>query len=114
MRVSTGFCRALCASLTVVAALGTSAVAAAQGASAQSLSELSRLRLSCTDFTHNRDNTWSPNRSIVVGVMVVSPTSSFRAGDMIGGADLGALLDQACDEQTGQPGALNPSATPIR
>ena len=114
MRVSTEFCRALCASLTVIAGLGTGAGAAAQGASPQSASELSRLRLSCGDFTRNRDNTWSPTHSIVVGVMAVSPTSSFRAGDMVAGADLGGILDQECREQTGQPGALNPSAPPSR
>jgi hypothetical protein len=114
MKVSTGISRALCAALVIMAGLGTVAGAAAQGASPQSTSELSRLRLSCDDFTRNRDNTWSPIRSIVVGVMAVSPTSSFRAGDSVGGADLGAILDQECKDQLGQAGALNPSGPPSR
>ena len=114
MRVSPGFCRALCAALMFIATLGTGTVAAAQGASAQTTSELSRLRLSCGDFAHNRDNTWSPTHSIVVGVMAVSPTSSFRAGDSVAGADLGAILDRECNDQAGQPGVLTPFPTPGR
>ena len=105
MRLSPGSCRALCVSLIVMAGLASGAGAAAQGASPQSTSELARLRLSCGDFTRNRDNTWSPTHSIVVGVMAVSPTSSFRAGDSVGGTDLGAILDLECKDQAAQFGA---------
>lgn len=105
MKVSPGFCTALCASLAFAGALGTSWVAAAQdataqqNAAAQNTTELSRLRLGCGDFTRNRDNTWSPTHAITVGVRVVNPTASFRAGESVAGANLGAILDQAYKDQ---------------
>jgi hypothetical protein len=95
-------------------ALGTTRVAIAQDKNNQPTAELGRLRLSCDDFTRNRDNTWSPTHSIVVGVMAVSPTASFRAGEIVGGADLGAILDTECNAQSGQPSTANPAAAPNR
>jgi hypothetical protein len=114
MRVATGFSKALGASFALMAALGTSTVAAAQdrtpqqNAAAQATGELSRLRLSCADFERNRDNTWSPVRSITIGVTAVSPTASFRAGETAGGADVGAILDRECNQQAGQPSGPPP------
>lgn len=105
MWVSPRFCTALCASLAFAGALGTSTVAAAQDttaqqrAAAENTTELSRLRVSCGDFTRNRDNTWSPTHAITVGVTVVNPTASFRAGETVAGADLGTILDKECKDQ---------------
>lgn len=104
MRVSPRFCT-LCASLAFAGALGASTIAAAQDttaqqrAAAQNTTDLSRLRVSCGDFTQNRDNTWSPTHAITVGVTVVNPTASFRAGESVAGADLGAILDKECKDQ---------------
>jgi len=66
---------------------------------AQGSSNLSNLNLGCSDFTRNRDGTWSPAHSIVVGVMAIRPTLSFRAGDRVGGTNLGAILDDECKQQ---------------
>ena len=113
VRVATRFYPALGAPLAFIAALGGAGVAPAQDKTTQTITELGRLRLSCGDFARNRDNSWSPTHSVVVGVMAVSPTSSFRPGDSVAGADLGAILDQECKDQTAQF-APNPSATPSR
>lgn len=107
MRVSARIGKALCTSLTCLAALGNATMAPAQTGG-----ELSRLRLSCSDFTKSRDNTWSPLRPIIVGTVAVNPGSSYRAGEFVGGTDLGAILDGEC-VQSAPPGMpADPSPTP--
>jgi hypothetical protein len=64
--------------------------------------KLQDLHLSCSDFKHNRDGSWSPLHPVQVGADKMVPGASFREGVAMSGVDVGALLNQEC--KTAEPG----------
>jgi len=56
--------------------------------------------LSCQDFQHNEDGSWSPLKPLSVGgpngPVKISPAVRFRAGVLFFGVDLGSILDKQC------------------
>jgi hypothetical protein len=58
--------------------------------------KLKDLHLSCSDFKHNPDGSWSALHPVQVGADKMPPGVAFREGVAISGVDVGALLNQEC------------------
>ena len=57
--------------------------------------------LSCADFTHNADGSWTPNHVVSVtsnsgGGIRIAPPARLRPGSYEAGVDLAALLTRLC------------------
>lgn len=57
---------------------------------------LDSLHLTCSDFTHNDDGSWSPVRAISFNGVIMSPDVSYRSGVVINGVKIVALLENEC------------------
>ena len=57
---------------------------------------LDSLHLTCSDFTHNDDGSWSPVRAISSNGVIMSPDVSYRSGVVINGVKIVALLENEC------------------
>ena len=90
---------AMCAMVLGFTSLNAFAQAAATEAPAPKLKDL---HLSCSDFKHNPDGSWSPLHPVQVGEDKMVPGASFREGVAMSGVDVGALLNQEC--KTIEPG----------
>lgn len=53
----------------------------------------------CSDFKLNPDGTWIPRHPVTIGDVTISQKAAFQAGSVIGGVDLGTLLNQQCLQQ---------------
>lgn len=52
--------------------------------------------LSCADFHHNDDGSWSPTHLLLFGDRAISPANRFQPGMKVFGSDLGATLRARC------------------
>ena len=56
--------------------------------------------ISCPDFRHNEDGSWTPLKNITISgpnrSAEFGPGMSLRAGVVVNGVDLGELLDVMC------------------
>jgi hypothetical protein len=52
--------------------------------------------LTCRDFTHNSDGSWTPNVPVSVGGVTMGSGVAFNRGVKFGGMDLAAELDEKC------------------
>ncbi|HXY57109.1 MAG TPA: hypothetical protein VEH76_00860 [Methylocystis sp.] len=56
--------------------------------------------ISCSDFRHNEDGSWTPLKSVTIGgpqrTAQFGPDMTLRAGVVVNGVDLGGLLDVMC------------------
>jgi hypothetical protein len=57
---------------------------------------LDSLHLTCSDFTHNDDGSWSPVRAISFNGVIMSPDVSYRRGERINGVRIVELLENEC------------------
>lgn len=74
--------------VTCILVCGTM-VAAGSPASAQS-------GLTCADFQHNSDGSWSPVHPVTINGVTMGPGVAFREGVSFGGVDLAAALNKQC------------------
>jgi hypothetical protein len=81
----------------VLASFNTLAQSASASAiPAPSPPTLSSLELTCTDFKHNQNGSWSPLHPIQVGGVRILAGVSFREGTVFSGIDLAAILKKEC------------------
>jgi hypothetical protein len=57
---------------------------------------LKDLHLSCSDFTHNKDGSWSPLHPVQLGGVQLKTGAAISRGAAFGGVDLHALLNDEC------------------
>jgi opacity protein-like surface antigen len=84
--------------VTVALVAAVSAVSLASHVIAADAPEptLDSLHLTCSDFTHNDDGSWSPVRAISFNGVIMSPDVSYRKGENINGVKIVELLDNEC------------------
>ncbi len=73
----------------------------AQAPSSHSTSHMAQVEpqtpvLTCDDFQHNPDGSWSPRHQIQIGSIMMGSGVSFRPGVSFNGIDLAATLDKHC------------------
>ena len=59
--------------------------------------------LTCGDFLHNPNGSWSPARSVNLNGVTIAPGMSFNPGDQFGAIDLAKILDAQCTSPTAFP-----------
>src|SRR5665213_3099985 len=52
--------------------------------------------LTCADFRHNPDGSWSPLHPVTIGGVTMGTGTSFNPGVQMGGVDLAASLNAHC------------------
>ena len=52
--------------------------------------------LTCADFQHNADGSWTPLHAVTIGGVTMGPGVAFREGVSFGGLDLAAALNKQC------------------
>jgi hypothetical protein len=57
---------------------------------------LESLHLTCSDFKHNQDGTWSPVHPMQIGAAAIGPSNSLREGTYVADYDLAAMLNKVC------------------
>ena len=84
--------------LATIALVAASTVSLASRVIAADVPEptLDSLHLTCSDFTHNDDGSWSPVRAISFNGVIMSPDVSYRRGEIINGVKIVALLENEC------------------
>jgi len=75
--------------------LGVAACVVLTGTSLAALAQTPR-PMTCADFTHNANGTWTPNVRVTLGGVSMGPGVTFSRGIQFGGVDLAAELDQQC------------------
>lgn len=68
-----------------------------------SSSSFAQTTLTCSDFVHNPNGSWSPKHPVVIqgggGSISMSPGVSFNPGTQFMGLDLAAALNAQCGSQ---------------
>jgi hypothetical protein len=57
---------------------------------------LKDLHLSCSDFRHNKDGSWSPLHPVQLGGVQLKTGVAINRGGAHGGVDLASLLNNEC------------------
>ncbi len=85
------------AKLTFAAAAAMALVMASPSSFAQSAQPptLKSLNLSCGDFRHNQDSSWTPLHAITIGGVRLAG-GAFKPGVAVADVDLAALLNKEC------------------
>jgi hypothetical protein len=65
-------------------------------AGAVDAAERSSPPISCRDFRHNADGSWSPKRPVTIGSVTMGQGVSFRGRVVVEDVDLTAALDHQC------------------
>lgn len=79
-------------------ALAASASGFAQASRQQAPQEptLKSLKLTCGDFKHNQDGSWSTVHAVEWGTVGVPANVSFKPGITLNGVDIAAVLNKEC------------------
>ena len=54
--------------------------------------------VSCGDFTHNADGSWTPSKTVKMGSIRLKAGKPLTPGTMVGGMDIAAHLTEACSK----------------
>ncbi len=82
--------------LICAAALVAAGPAMAESKAPKTSGAMTPADVSCADFTHNPDGSWTPGKTVRMGSIRLKAGKALVPGTMIGGMDIAAHLTKAC------------------